>query len=77
MIVQYGLTLTGTGLAVGLALAFALTRAMSSLLYGVNATDPVTFIAVPICMLAISVIACCIPAWKAARIDPAIALRHQ
>jgi ABC-type antimicrobial peptide transport system permease subunit len=77
MIVQYGLTLTAAGLAIGLVTAFAVTRWIGSLLYGVHAADPLTFIAVPIFILGVAIVACLVPASKAARIDPVEALRCQ
>jgi putative ABC transport system permease protein len=77
LVVRHGLLLTASGLAIGLLAAAALSRSIASLLYGVRAFDPLTFFAVPLFMLAAASIACLIPAWKAARIDPVDALRQQ
>jgi putative ABC transport system permease protein len=77
MVLRYGLKLTSAGLAIGVCLALALTRAMGSFLYGVHAVDPMTFIAVPALTTAVAVMACSAPAWKAACIDPISALRRQ
>jgi len=77
LVVRHGLLLTASGLAIGLLAAAALSRSIASLLYGVRVFDPVTFFAVPLFMLAAASIACLIPAWKAARIDPVDALRQQ
>jgi ABC-type antimicrobial peptide transport system permease subunit len=77
MVVRYGVTLAACGLGMGLALASGLTQVMASLLYGVRAADPITFIAVPVFILLVAVIACLVPAWRAARTDPVSALRHQ
>jgi len=77
LILKQGLILTVIGTIIGLAGAFALTRLMSSLLFGVGATDPSTFaIVVPLLML-VGLIACFIPAHRATRIDPLIALRTE
>jgi predicted permease len=76
LILKQGLLLTSIGIAIGLAGALALTRLLSSLLYGVSATDPLTFTAIAALLTAISCIACYIPAQRAARVDPQIALRY-
>lgn len=76
MVMWKGLALVATGLAFGLAGALALTRLGTSWLYGVSPADPLTLIAVPVLILAVALIACLIPAWKATRIDPVIALRY-
>jgi ABC-type antimicrobial peptide transport system permease subunit len=77
MIVFYGLRLTSAGLVIGAFTAIALTRVMATFLYGVRAIDPMTFIAVPAFTVAVALIACIAPAWKAACIDPVSALRRQ
>ena len=75
MILLQGLTVVGVGITVGLFGAWILTRTLGSLLYGVTARDPVTFIAVPIILIALSVVACCLPALRASRVDPVTALK--
>jgi ABC-type antimicrobial peptide transport system permease subunit len=76
MVVRYGLTLTSAGLAIGLLLALLLTQTLASFLYGVRPLDPITFVAVPGFTLAVAVLACIGPAWRAACVDPVEALRH-
>ena len=77
MIVRQGMILVGVGLIVGLALAASLTRFMASQLYGVNAMDPSTFAAALIVLSCVSLAACLIPARRAMRVDPMIALRYE
>jgi putative ABC transport system permease protein len=62
------------GVVVGLIGAFALTRLIATLLFGVAATDPLTFVAIPLLLLFVALIACYLPARRAARLDPKIAL---
>ena len=75
MILLQGLAVVGVGITVGLFGAWILTRTLGSLLYGVTARDPVTFIAVPIILIALSVVACCLPALRASKVDPVTALK--
>jgi putative ABC transport system permease protein len=74
LIVRQGMGLTVIGIAVGLAGAFALTRLLASLLFGVGATDPTTFLWIPVLLAAVSFFACYIPARRAAHLDPIKAL---
>jgi len=74
LIVRQGMSLTVVGIAVGLLGAFALTRLLASLLFGIGATDPNTFIWIPVLLAAVSFFACYLPARRAARLDPIKAL---
>jgi len=88
-VMRWGVGLTMTGVALGLAAAFILTRLMGasvltlvdtgagSVLYGIKPTDPATFIAVSIALLAVALLACYIPARRATKVNPIIALRHE
>ena len=75
MILGEGLRLVAWGAAIGLLAAFAASRWVESQLFGVRSTDPLTFAAVCLLLLASAVIACVIPARRAMRVDPAVALR--
>ena len=77
LILRRGLLLAGIALAIGLPLAFALSRLLTSLVYGVSTTDPATFAGVSILLLLVAVAACYFPARRAMRLDPVIALRHE
>ena len=76
-VTREGLMAVSVGIAIGLVGAFALTRAIASWLYGVSPTDPMTFVAAPLVILAVAALACLVAAWKATRIDPATALRYE
>jgi len=76
MIVRQGITLTLLGVGVGVIGALALSRVLSSLLFGTNATDPLTFAAIPVLLALVALLACYLPARRAAKIDPIKALAH-
>ncbi|MEN6338206.1 MAG: FtsX-like permease family protein, partial [Phycisphaerales bacterium] len=76
-IVRQGMKLTAAGTVLGMILAVALTRVVSSLLYGVTPTDPLTFLLATALLVAIGCVSCWLPARRAARIDPMAALRHE
>jgi putative ABC transport system permease protein len=77
MVVREGMAMALAGMAAGLAGAWGLTRLIASLLYDVKANDPATFAAVAAVLAATAMLACCVPALKAARVDPMAALRYE
>jgi ABC-type antimicrobial peptide transport system permease subunit len=76
LITQQGLVLLLAGILIGLAGAFALTRVLSTLLFEVSVTDPLTFIAIPLLLMVVALLACWVPARRATKVDPLVALRH-
>jgi putative ABC transport system permease protein len=69
--------LTLLGAAVGLVISLVVTRALASWVFGVSATDPLTFIVVPVVLALVAMLACYLPARRAMRVDPMIALRYE
>jgi putative ABC transport system permease protein len=77
LILGRGMALAGGGAVLGLIAAFGLTRVMETLLFSVSRTDPATFIAVPVTLITVAALACYLPARRAMRVDPVIALRTE
>jgi putative ABC transport system permease protein len=77
LVIGQGMKLVAVSLAIGLGAALALTRVMENLLFGVRATDPPTFVTVSLALALIALAACWIPAWRATKVDPMVALRHE
>jgi len=77
MVVKSGTLLACSGAVIGLAAAFLLTRLIASLLFGVGPTDPLTFLCVPIALISVAILASYVPARRAARVDPMVALRYE
>lgn len=77
LVIRQGLTLAGIGIVVGIGATLGVTRLIVSLLYGVSATDPLTFAGVAALLLAVAFLACYVPARRAMRVDPMVALRHE
>jgi ABC-type antimicrobial peptide transport system permease subunit len=77
MVMRQGLALVGLGVLIGVAGAFGLTRLISSQLYGVKPTDPATFVLVAVTLTGVAALATLIPALRATRVDPVVALRDE
>jgi putative ABC transport system permease protein len=77
MVLRQGIGIVGIGLLAGLAAAFAGTRLLADLIFGVSPSDPITYAAVVTLLLAVALLACWIPARRATRVSPAVALRSE
>ena len=77
LVARQGLFLTGTGIVVGLAGAFGVARFARSMLYGINPSDPLTYLALSLVLSAVAMLACFVPARRATRVDPLVALRYE
>jgi putative ABC transport system permease protein len=77
MVLGRGMALAVAGAIIGLGASFALPRLMSDLLFGVQATDPPTLVAITLLLLAVALVSCFIPARRATKVDPLVALRDE
>jgi len=77
LVLREGMVIVVIGIAIGLSVAFAATRVISGFLYGVSATDAVTFVGISVLLSGVALGACFVPAWRAAKVDPTVALRYE
>jgi ABC-type antimicrobial peptide transport system permease subunit len=77
LVVNHGMKMALGGVALGILAALGLTRLLTDMLYGVSATDPATFTVIGLSLVAVALAACFVPAWRATKVDPLVALRHE
>jgi putative ABC transport system permease protein len=77
LVLARGMTLAAVGIGFGIVLGLGLTRLVRAMLFNVSPADPLTFTAVPVALLAVAAVACCMPARRATRVDPLVALRSE
>jgi putative ABC transport system permease protein len=77
LVIRQGMVLTIAGLLVGIAVGLAATRVMSDMLFGVTATDAVTFVSAGVLLVIVAFLACYVPARRATKVDPLVALRYE
>jgi len=76
MVLRQGMVITGFGIVLGLAGAYAVSRVVAGLLYGVSSTDAMTFLAVSVLLTGVAMVACFVPARRAGKVDPVVAIRN-